>query len=116
MIRVLIVEDEPRVRRHLRQRLELEPDLAVVGEAADADEALAAMAVEPVDVVVLDVVLPGCGGLDLAEQLRAAVAAPRIVLHTLHDSPAVRECAGRLGASLVPKAGTDEPLLAAIRA
>ena len=68
MIRVLIVEDEPRVRRHLRQRLELEPDLAVVGEAADADEALAAMAAEPVDVVVLDVVLPGCGGLDLAEQ------------------------------------------------
>lgn len=125
MIRVLIVEDEPRVRRHLRQRLELEPDLDVVAEAADADGALAAVAAGPVDVVVLDVVLPGRDGFAVAEALHAlgqggsanpSGRLPRIVLHTLHDGPAMHARAAVMGIPIVPKEGPDEPLLAAIRA
>ena len=115
MIRVLIVEDEPRVRRSLRQRLELEPDLEVVGEAADGPAAMAALAVGLVDVVLLDVQLPGLDGLEVAAAMRARGGSPRIVLHTLHDGPATRARAVELGASFIPKAGPDEPLLAAIR-
>lgn len=124
MIRVLIVEDEPRVRRCLRQRLELEPDLEVVAEAADADGALAAGAAAPVDVVVLDVVLPGRDGFTVAEALgtlgegaaNGSGRTPRIVLHTLHDGPWMHARAAAMGLSIVPKEGPDEPLLAAIRA
>ena len=125
MIRVLIVEDEPRVRRCLRQRLELEPDLQVVAEAVDADGALAAVAAAPVDVVVLDVVLPGRDGFAVAEALgtlshdrpaNRSGRTPRIVLHTLHDGPWMHARAAAMGLSIVPKEGPDEPLLAAIRA
>jgi two-component system response regulator DesR len=115
MIRVLIVEDEPRVRRSLRQRLELEPDLEVVGEAADGPAAMAALAGATVDVVLLDVLLPGPDGLDVAAAMQARGQSPRIVLHTLHDAPATRAQALALGAMCIPKAGPDEPLLAAIR-
>lgn len=125
MIRVLIVDDEPRVRRCLRQRLELEPDLEVVAEAADADRALAAVAAEPVDVVVLAVALPDRDGLAMAEALRALGErglgsspgrGPRVVLHMLHGGPAMREQASAIGIHVVPKEGLDEPLLRAIRA
>jgi two-component system response regulator DesR len=125
MIRVLIVEDEPRVRRCLRQRLELEPDLEVVAEAADADGALAAVAAAPVDVVVLDVMLPGRDGFSVAEALGALSRdgatmrsgfMPRIVLHTLHDGVWMHARAAAMGLAIVPKEGPDEPLLAAIRA
>jgi two-component system response regulator DesR len=125
MIRVLIVEDEPRVRRCLRQRLELEADLDVVAEAGDAEGALAAAGASEVDVVVLDVVLPGRDGFAVAEALDALVqggsanpsrsTAPRIVLHTLHDGPAMHERAAAMGLVVIPKEGPDEPLLAAIR-
>jgi DNA-binding NarL/FixJ family response regulator len=125
MIRVLIVEDEPRVRRCLRQRLELEPDLVVVGEAADGDGALAVVAADPVDVVLLDVALPGRDGFAVAEALRTlgerdrgspSSRGPRVVLHTLHEGSVMRERASAMGIQIVAKEGPDEPLLRAIRA
>jgi DNA-binding NarL/FixJ family response regulator len=115
MIRVLIVEDEPRVRRSLRQRLELEPDLEVAGEAEDGTSALAAIAESAVDVVLMDIRLPGMDGLDVTHVLRCSGPAPRVIIHSLHDSPADRARAAELGAGFVPKGEPDEVLLDAIR-
>jgi len=115
MIRILIVEDEPRVRRCLRQRLELEADLDVVAEAVDGPSALAAFTTDPVDVVLMDARLPGMDGLEVAAVLRCSDPAPRVVIHALHDSAAVRARAAELGAAFVAKGEPDEPLLVAIR-
>src|SRR3954454_9411979 len=69
-IRVLLVDDTAVVLQTLRWRLEVEPDIQVVGQATQREEALAlAPAVEP-DVIVLDLNLPGVTDLSLACELR----------------------------------------------
>jgi DNA-binding NarL/FixJ family response regulator len=116
MIRVLIVEDEPRVRRCLRQRLELEMDLEVVDAVADGESALAFLDAARVDVVVLDVRLPGIDGLSVAASLRARGEPARVIVHTIDEADETRERAVASGAVFVAKQELEEPLLAAIRA
>ena len=72
-IRILICDDHALVRAGLCRLLELEPDLVVVGEAADAEAATERTAALRPDVVLLDVVLPGRSGIDaVPEILRSA--------------------------------------------
>ncbi len=68
-IRVLIADDHPMVRQGLRVFLELEPDLEVVGEAADGAEAVALTEELDPDVLLLDLVMPGVDGLGALERL-----------------------------------------------
>ena len=72
-LHLLVVDDEPLARLRLRQLLEglAEPAIGRIGEAADADAALAALAGSPADVVLLDVAMPGRDGLRLAPLLAA---------------------------------------------
>lgn len=81
-IRVLIADDHPMVRQGLRVFLELEPDLEVVGEAADGGEA-ADLAVQLLpDVVLLDLVMPGVDGLAALEMLAEHGLAERALVVT----------------------------------
>jgi DNA-binding NarL/FixJ family response regulator len=69
VIRVLVVDDQTLVRAGFRMILEAEPDVAVVGEAGDGDEAVAlAEQVEP-DVVLMDVRMPGLDGIEAARRI-----------------------------------------------
>jgi two-component system, NarL family, invasion response regulator UvrY len=70
MIKVLIADDHPVVRQGLKQILADEPDFTVVGEASHAQELLEQMRKYDCDVVVLDITMPGRGGLDVLKQLR----------------------------------------------
>jgi two-component system invasion response regulator UvrY len=70
MIKVLIADDHPVVRQGLKQILADEPDFTVVGEASHAQELLEQMRKQDCDVVVLDITMPGRGGLDVLKQLR----------------------------------------------
>lgn len=70
MIQVLIADDHPVVRRGLKQILAEEPDITVVGEASDAQELLEQTRKQHCDVVVLDITMPGRGGLDALKELR----------------------------------------------
>ena len=81
-IRVLIADDHPMVRQGLRVFLELEPDLEVVGEAADGAEAAALTAVLLPDVVLLDLVMPGVDGLAALELLAEQGLAERALVVT----------------------------------
>ncbi len=81
-IRVLIADDHPMVRQGLRVFLELEPDLEVVGEAADgAQTVLLAEQLDP-DVVLLDLVMPGVDGLAALGQLAERGLAERVLMVT----------------------------------
>ena len=80
-LKVLLVDDEPLARLRLRSLLASidEPAAEVVGEAASADEALAALRTQPADLVLLDVRMPGRSGVEFAAALRRAVPSPAVV-------------------------------------
>lgn len=84
MIRVVLADDHALVRDGLRAVLSREPDLQVVGEAADGREALRVVETAKPDVAVLDLSMPLLNGLDAARQLAARDQAPRTVLITMH--------------------------------
>jgi two-component system, LytTR family, response regulator AlgR len=91
-IRVLIVDDEPLARSRLRAILAdcTAPKAVVAGEAAQAVEAMAQLAHQPVDVVLLDIQMPGMDGLALAQQLAALPQPPAVVFVTAHATHALQ--------------------------
>ena len=86
-IRVLVVDDEELVRTGLRMILEVEPDLEVVGTAADGAEAVAAVAEHAPDVVLMDIRMPRVDGLEAVRRLLRSEppATCRVVILTTFD-------------------------------
>lgn len=92
-IRILIVDDHELVRAGLKSVLAQEPDLSVVAEASNGDEALAAVQRLHPDVVVLDLSLPGPSGPDLIGSMLAAHPGAKIlVLTSFVEEPMVVGC------------------------
>ena len=85
MIRVVLVDDQTLVRRGICSLLELAGDITIVAEAADGDEAIAAIGRERPDVVLLDVRMPGKNGLDVLRELHASGGLPPTILLTTFD-------------------------------
>ena len=116
VIRLLLVDDQPQVRRGLVMRLALEPDVEIVGEAGDAERALELACLLQPDVVIMDVELPGMSGIDAACCLRATAPRTAIVMLSLHDDTDTIARAKAAGAAaFVAKHRMEGPLLAAIR-
>lgn len=120
MIRVLVVDDSPIAREVLTDRIEEEGDLHVVGTAADADEAIAAVAALHPDVVTMDIQMPGGGGLTAIEQIMARNPVPIIVVSARarddQTLPFEAVSRGALEVALKPAAAADSVALrAAIR-
>ena len=76
-LRVFLLDDHEIVRRGVRELLEAEDDIEVVGEAATAAEALARIPAVRPDVAVLDVRLPDGDGIEVCRDLRSALPGPR---------------------------------------
>lgn len=85
MIRVCVVEDQTLVREGLKTLLALAPDIEVVAEAADGDEALEVVPRHEPDVVLLDMRLPKRNGLEVLQALAAADALPPTIVLTTFD-------------------------------
>jgi two-component system, NarL family, invasion response regulator UvrY len=85
-MKVLIVDDHAIVRAGLRRLLAEEPGLEI-GEAASGREALSLCRDWGADLVILDLNLPGLGGLELIKRLGMEEKAPRILVLSLHDDP-----------------------------
>lgn len=115
-IRVLLVDDQSNVRRGLTMRLSLEPDIEVVGEAADGRAAVdAARRLRP-SVVLMDVEMPELDGIAATRAIRSALPGTEVVILTLHDDADTRSRAEAAGAaSFVAKHRMDGVLLQAIR-
>ncbi len=116
MIRILLVNDQVAVRHGLRMRLALEPDMLVVGEARDAEGALALAPVVRPDVILMDVEMPRIDGISAAAGLRDAVPSAAVVMLSIHEGPSIRARARAAGAAaFVGKHEAGDQLLPAIR-
>lgn len=112
-IRVLIADDQPHVRSALLLLLRQEPDVAVVGEADDTEQALELVAGQQPDLVLLDWELPGRGGTGTLDRLQAA--RPGLLVIALSGRPEARRAALAAGADVfVSKGEPPERLLAAV--
>ena len=96
MIRVALVDDQTLVRSGIRGLLDLTKDIRVVAEAADGFEARQVLSGTAADVLLLDVRMPGCDGLELLRDPGGALP-PTIMLTTFDDEDALQD-AKRLGA------------------
>jgi len=116
-IRVLVVDDHQVVRQGLRVFLDVQPDLDVVGEAGDGETAVALVEELAPDVVLLDLKMPGMGGVDTMRLLRDRGVPARVLVLTSYTDPASVVPALRAGAAgYVYKDIEPEALAQAIRA
>jgi len=87
-IRVLVVDDHALFRRGLQMVLEQEPDIAVVGEAADGAEAIEKATETIPDIVLMDVRMPRRGGIDACTAIKDVVPSAKIIMLTISDEEA----------------------------
>ena len=114
--RIVVVDDESRVRRGLQIRLDTEPDLQVVASCATGEEAIELVRELRPDLVLMDVRLPTMDGFDTTMALRRTSPAIPVVMLTLHDTAAARRQALQAGAAaFVSKHDGDAVLLRAVR-
>jgi len=114
-IRILLVDDHQVVREGLRHMLELETDMEVVGEAADAKEALTQVELLSPQVILMDIKMPGMGGIELTRQLKEKQPSCNVIMLTLYDEYLTQAIeAGAVGYLL--KDIRREELIRAIRA
>jgi DNA-binding NarL/FixJ family response regulator len=116
-IRVLIADDHALVRTGLRALLESQPDMEVVGEAEDGAVALTRCEKLRPDVVLMDLSMPGRGGISATEDLGRSGFKGRVLVLTMHDDEAYVRMARLAGAAgFVLKRSLATELIAAVRA
>ncbi|MEW1974539.1 response regulator transcription factor [Microbacterium profundi] len=116
MIRVLLVDDQALFRAGIRMLVSSQPDMEVVAEAGDGQEALAVVAQTAPDVVLMDIRMPVMDGLTATAEILKSPDAPKVVMLTTFDLDEAAARAIRQGASgFLLKDAEPEFLLAAIR-
>lgn len=115
-IRVLLVDDHAVVRQGYRRLIEMHEGIEVVAEAGDAASGYQAFKSAKADVTVVDVSMPGRGGIDLVRQIRQREPSAGILVFTMHASASYAQQAFRAGArGYVTKSSPPEVLISAIR-
>lgn len=97
LTRILLVDDNPAVRRYLRAVLEQQESWQVSGEARTGAEALHMVLTSPPDLVVLDYQMPDLNGVDVAKQISELFPSIPILMVTLHLSKQLAEAAKEAG-------------------
>ena len=116
MVTLVLADDHPIVRKGLKALLEAENDLRVAGEASDGLEAINQVEKLKPDVLLLDIMMPGLNGLDVARQVSQHFPLTRIIILSMHANEAYVLDALRHGASgYVLKDASMEELVEAIR-
>lgn len=116
MIKVLIADDHPVVRRGLRQILEETSDILVGAEVGSAEDVLSAVRAQPWTVVVLDISLPGGNGIDLLKDIRRERPDARVLILTAHSEEQYAVRAIKAGAAgFLNKESAPEKLTEATR-
>lgn len=116
MIRILLVDDHAILRSGLSALLELEEDIEVAGEASTGEEAIERTRALRPDVVIMDIDMPGMGGLEATRQIQALELGTRVLVLTSHsEAEYLLPVLEAGGSGYVQKTKADEDLIAAIR-
>lgn len=116
MIRVLLVDDHTLMRQGTRALLREADDIEIVAESERGDEALVLARQHHPDVVILDIRLPGLGGVEVARPLREDLPATRILILTAYDYDQYVRALFAIGVEgYLLKNATGEELIAAVR-
>src|SRR4029078_8365648 len=116
MIRVLVIDDHAILRTGIRSMLEREGDFTVVGQAANADQAVSRARALPPDVILLDVVMPRKSGFETLPELRAVAPEARVIMLSMQTNPSsLRKSLNARAARFVAKHASEADLFDAIR-
>jgi DNA-binding NarL/FixJ family response regulator len=111
-VRTLMVDDHAAFLDELAHLLAEKREIDVVGRAASGEDALEQTTVLRPDLVLMDLAMPGMGGLEATRRLKAEPDAPRVIILSLHEHPMYRTAALDAGAnSFVPKSKLGTTLL-----
>jgi DNA-binding NarL/FixJ family response regulator len=117
-IRVLLADDQAMVRAGFRMILEMQPDMEVVGEAADGAETISAVKKLQPDIVLMDIQMPGIDGLEATRrivEMRDKVASGVLILTTFERDDYIFEALRAGACGFLLKNATPEDLVAGIR-
>lgn len=116
VLQIMLVDDHDIVRSGLRRLIDQNDDMKVVAEAADGEQAYKIFADTLPDILVMDISMPGMGGLEMLNRIRSRFPAARIVIFSMHENVAFANQALSIGArAYVAKAGMSNEVLIAIR-
>lgn len=86
-IRVLLTDDHPHAREAMRMIVTADPDFVIVGEASNGEEAVALSEMLEPELVLMDIHMPGMGGLEAVKAIKSAQPSVKIVIVTVSDDP-----------------------------
>ncbi len=115
-IRVLLVDDHQVVREGLRRMLDLDKDIEVVGEAVSGEDALTKADQLSPDVILMDVKMPGMGGIDAIRALKTKQSPASVIVLTLYEDKYLAQAAEAGAVGYLLKDVSREELIKAIRA
>jgi len=116
MIRIVLADDHAIVRTGFRALIDEEPDMGIIAECSNVDEARLIVRTQMPDVLALDISMPG-GGLSLLPELRESAPELKLLVLSMHDrEPYISEAMRRGAHGYVTKGAATDELVAAIRA
>jgi len=116
-IRILVVDDHPIVRHGLAQLINSEPDLTVCAQVDNAEKAMEAVEIGPIDLAIIDISLVGGDGLELTRKIKQRHPALPVLILTMHDESFYARRAFDVGAGgYILKRDASEQVVDAIRA